>query len=93
MGYDPLIHLRRSIRLKGYNYAKAGAYFITICCENRLHRFGKVSGSEMILMRSMGKPWQRNYYEHIIRDENAYYNISNYIINNPAKWTEDKFHH
>jgi REP element-mobilizing transposase RayT len=39
----------------------------------------------------MGKIWQRNYYEHIIRDEKSYNNISNYIINNPAKWAEDKF--
>ncbi len=38
-----------------------------------------------------GKLLQRNYYEHIIRDERAYENISNYIINNPAKWDEDKF--
>ncbi len=37
------------------------------------------------------KLWQRNYYD-IIRDERAYENISNYIINNPTKWTEDKFH-
>lgn len=36
--------------------------------------------------------WQRNYYEHIIKDERAYRNISNYIINNPLKWDEDKFH-
>ena len=41
----------------------------------------------------MGKLWQRNYYEHIIRNEQAYQNISNYIINNPIKWAEDKFHH
>lgn len=38
-----------------------------------------------------GKLWQRNYYENIIRDEQAYQNISNYVINNPAKWNEDKF--
>lgn len=38
-----------------------------------------------------GKLWQRNYWEHIIRDEQAYQNISNYIINNPKKWDEDKF--
>lgn len=38
------------------------------------------------------KIWQRNYYEIIIRDEKAYHNISNYIINNPKKWEEDKFH-
>jgi putative transposase len=37
--------------------------------------------------------WQRNYYEHIIRDNRAYQNISNYIINNPLKWQNDKFYH
>ncbi len=36
--------------------------------------------------------WQRNYYEHIIRNQQAYENISNYIINNPAKWKGDKFY-
>ncbi len=40
---------------------------------------------------TMGKLWQRNYYEHIIRDKQAYHTISNYIINNPAKWNDDKF--
>jgi putative transposase len=38
-----------------------------------------------------GKLWQRNYYEHIIRDQRAYENISQYIRNNPSKWNEDKF--
>jgi len=36
-----------------------------------------------------GKLWQRNYYEHIIRNEQSYQNISNYIINNPAHWKDD----
>ena len=40
---------------------------------------------------TMGKLWQRNYYEHIIRNEKSYHTISDYIINNPAKWNEDKF--
>ncbi len=40
----------------------------------------------------MGKLWQRNYYEHIIRNEQSYQIISDYIINNPAKWAEDKFY-
>lgn len=35
--------------------------------------------------------WQRNYYEHIIRNEKSYQTISNYIKNNPAKWLNDKF--
>ncbi|MBE7646895.1 transposase [Tenacibaculum finnmarkense] len=36
--------------------------------------------------------WQPNYYDHIIRNNKAYHNISNYIINNPSKWNEDTFH-
>ncbi len=42
--------------------------------------------------KTMGKLWQRNYYDHIIRDERAYQNISHYIINNPKKWYDDKFY-
>jgi putative transposase len=203
MKYNPLIHHRKSIRLKGYDYSQAGLYFITICCQNRLYRFGDVKNGEMFLNeygqiaydewgklaerfknfeldvfqimpnhmhgiillnnpiaragftpapvsekndlnikkrqpqgiaptivstiapltapviaptvgdmvgaykslvangcleiyksknKTMGKLWQRNYYEIIIRDEKAYRNISNYIINNPAKWDADKFY-
>ena len=47
--YNPLIHHRRSIRLKGYDYSQAGSYFITMCCDKRIHRFGKVENGEMIL--------------------------------------------
>ena len=220
---------RRSIRLKGYDYSRAGLYFITICCQNRICRFGHIENGQMILneygqiaynewtqlterfpyfeldvfqimpnhmhgiilltepvgttlavalndavvpndvvgqngigaivgnkndavtqniqydaiaqkravaqeragaspapaaagdivgaykslvangcleifkhnhimagftpdnIPMMGKLWQRNYYEHIIRDEQSYRRIAEYIINNPAKWNEDKF--
>lgn len=175
MKYNPQIHHRRSIRLKGYDYSTPDPYFITICCQDMKCRFGKIVNGEMILNEygiiaynewvkltdrfgnfeldvfqimpnhmhgiivltavgagftpvqtvwagvnpaptisdivgaykslvaneclniyksnneKMGKLWQRNYYEHIIRNERAYQNISNYIINNPAKWREDKF--
>ncbi len=37
-----------------------------------------------------GKLWQRNYWEHIIRNYNEYQRISEYIINNPQKWDNDK---
>jgi len=244
MKYNPNIHNRRSIRLKGYDYSQGGLYFITICCQDRAHLFGKIENGEMKLnafgkiaweewlatekirknckihesivmpnhihgiieilykkekspegesqfasaipseigkfkspsqtigaiirgfkiatikkikeeinkresdsstrelekgksnsstgelqfapnesspdefaskesdiekseKREMGelqfapttekiinlnfKIWQRNYYEHIIRNEQAYHRISNYIINNPKNWNEDKF--
>jgi REP element-mobilizing transposase RayT len=35
MKYDPAKHHRRSIRLKGYDYAQAGAYFVTLCTKGR----------------------------------------------------------
>ena len=38
-----------------------------------------------------GKLWHRNYWEHIIRNDKSYHTISEYIINNPLKWQEDKF--
>lgn len=37
------------------------------------------------------KLWQRNYYEHIIRNENSLNTIANYIIENPKRWKEDRF--
>ena len=190
MKYNPEIHKRRSIRLKGYDYSQAGLYFITICVQDRECLFGNIENGEMILndagkmietewlnlnnrfsnielhefivmpnhfhgileivgatlvvaqndvntqnknndnekgqpqgiaptktvgdmmdafksistveyirgVKNLGwKPfdgriWQRNYYEHIIRNEQSYQTISNYIINNPAKWQEDKFY-
>jgi putative transposase len=35
--------------------------------------------------------WQRSFHDHIIRDDQSYNNISDYILNNPQKWEEDKF--
>ncbi len=42
--------------------------------------------------KQLGKFWQRDYWEHIIRDQRAFDNISNYIVQNPAKWDEDRFY-
>jgi putative transposase len=33
--------------------------------------------------------WKRSFYDHIIRHEIAFYNISNYIIDNPVRWKKD----
>ena len=44
MPYDPLRHLRRSIRLVGYDYSHAGAYFFTLVSDRRAALFGEVSG-------------------------------------------------
>ena len=49
MKYDPSRHHRRSIRLKGYDYSQAGAYFITLCAQDRECLFGEVVDGEMRL--------------------------------------------
>jgi len=49
MHYNPTIHHRRSIRLKGYDYSQSGLYYVTICCQDRICRFGKIENGEMIL--------------------------------------------
>jgi len=184
VNYDPNIHHRRSIRLMGYDYSRAGLYFITMCVQYRKCLFGKIDAGNMILydagkmverwyyelenkfprvkchdmivmpnhfhcilentvgadlrvspegehigspqpngsprrgvssvgywvqwfktmttnenikgIQSLGwkpfdkKLWQRDYWEHIIRDYNSFYNIAEYIKNNPAKWENDK---
>jgi len=36
-----------------------------------------------------GQLWQRNYYEHVIRDEESLNRIREYILNNPAQWALD----
>ncbi len=36
-----------------------------------------------------GKLWQRNYYEHIIRNEPSLHRIRQYIANNPLQWALD----
>jgi REP element-mobilizing transposase RayT len=39
-----------------------------------------------------GKLWQRNYYEHIIRNDDDLNRTHEYIINNPLKWEADRNH-
>lgn len=168
--YHPAIHHRRSIRLKGYDYTAAGAYFITICCHHHLPLFGEIVNGEMHLNKcgkiayqewlntnnkrsniGLGEfvimpnhlhgiifihkqinpnrdnadtdifhspsndipaiirgykaavtrqlkgilkhsPWQRNYFEHIIRNEQSYHKITQYIYYNPQYWQNDCFY-
>jgi putative transposase len=49
MPYDPNKHHRRSIRLQGYDYTQAGAYFVTICAFQRECVFGAVIDGVMVL--------------------------------------------
>jgi REP element-mobilizing transposase RayT len=47
--YNPDYSYRRSVRLKNHDYLQAGMYFVTLCCQDRMCRFGKIIDGEMIL--------------------------------------------
>ena len=47
--YNPLIHHRRSIRLKHYDYSNKGLYFITLVAVERRNIFGEIFNDEMHL--------------------------------------------
>lgn len=49
MTYDPRIHHRRSIRLRGHDYSGGGAYFVTACIQDGASLFGKIVENEMVL--------------------------------------------
>jgi REP element-mobilizing transposase RayT len=49
MIYDPAIHHRRSIRLRGYDYAQPGWYFVTVCMQGRRPLLGTLVGGRMAL--------------------------------------------
>ena len=49
MAYDPDRHHRQSMRLQGFDYSSAGAYFITLCTQNRACLFGDIVDGAMVL--------------------------------------------
>jgi len=70
MKYDPQKHHRRSIRLKGYDYTQAGAYFVTIVAWQREMLFGDIVNGEMVLNRKgyiVRDAWfdLPNHYPHV----------------------------
>lgn len=150
---------RKTLRLKHFDYAQNGAYFVTICTHGKRYLFGSVVQGQMRLnpagqmvlaqLQSVAEQyanseitysvvmpnhlhfiwvnqddvpladvvrlfkgrcaaayrrylqeqgllfqplWQRSFYEHVIRDEQDYLRIAEYIENNPLKWELDCFY-
>ncbi len=80
--------------------------FVPLQSDGKINRFGKIiprSVSTIIRGFKTGVTkwaredtdvhpvWQRNYYEHIIRDDDALNRIREYIRNNPAEWRNDDY--
>jgi putative transposase len=99
MRFDSDRHHRRSVRLKGYDYAEPGAYFVTVCTRDRACLFGHVVNSEMHLNEA-GKIAQRcwehipAHFPHAILD--AMMIMPNHvngiivILGNSARWDDDE---
>ena len=52
-----------------------------------------IKGIKSLTARETGQSvFQTSFYDHIIRDEDDYLTKAQYIENNPAKWTEDKYY-
>lgn len=72
--YNPDKHHRQSIRLKGYDYAQPGFYFITMCTHYRKRLFGEIMNGVMVL-NELGnithQYWQEipNHFPHATLDE------------------------
>ncbi len=81
-GYDPELHRRRSIRLKGDDYSSPGAYFVTIVVQERLCLFGDVVDGEMRLNEAGGIivemwNWMAERYSYVELD--AYVVMPNHL--------------
>ena len=82
MPYDPTIHNRRSIRLPGYDYSQPGAYFVTICTQNRACLFGEIVDGKMIvntLGQLLTSCWSEIPAHHPYITQDAYVIMPNHI--------------
>ena len=73
MVYDPEVHRRRSIRLDGFDYSSAGAYFISVVAQGRLCLFGSVDGGKMRLNGAgemVRRVWEAmpDRFPHVVMD-------------------------
>jgi REP element-mobilizing transposase RayT len=72
--YDSEIHHRRSIRAKGYDYSQDGAYFATVCAQNRQCLFGSIANAKMELNEAgeiVNNCWYEipKHYPFVVLDE------------------------
>jgi putative transposase len=74
MPFDPEIHHRRSIRLRGYDYSQPGSYYVTLCTQGKEHLFGQVIEGEMhrnewgdCVARCW--KWLAQHYPYVVLDE------------------------
>lgn len=68
---------RKRNRLIGFDYSTHAIYFITICCDKRIHYFGDIQNNEMIL-NEFGIIAENQIYW--LQQQYSYFNIHNYVV-------------
>ncbi len=90
---------RRSIRLKGYDYSQAGAYFLTLCTQEWAGLLGRVMNEEMrlndagrMVLAECSRLTERfpQVVEAFAFHERALSAIRPYIMENPRRWQMDR---
>ena len=76
--YNPDIHHRRSIRLKGYDYSRSGLYFITLCVVDRICVFGNIVDGKMQL-NDIGRLVEEEWL-NTVDVRNGDVRLHNYIV-------------
>ena len=73
---------RKNIRIQGYDYKKAGYYFITICTKDMKELFGSIIDNKMQLNEkgNIIKNIIESYNENSKNVKNEYYQIMPYIL-------------
>ena len=83
-------HVHMILRISGKDAAQ-GPMWSSAPTGKRIENL--VRSWKTLISKELGQHvWQRSYYDHIIRDEQDYVIRAQYIINNPAKWHEDKYY-
>ena len=67
----------KSARLQGYNYGQKGAYFLTICTQNKVHYFGEIANKTMHL-NALGDIANRLWLE--IPDRFPYIELGAFVV-------------
>lgn len=82
MNYDPDRHHRRSTRLKGYDYALPGAYFVTVCTYERECLLGHIESGRVVLSDAgeiAQRCWENTAHHYSFVELDAFVIMPNHV--------------
>ena len=81
------------VGIPAFLYLKYGSSVFSKDTAYRVIDYLKMNSSRDIhAIRPEEIVWQRSFYDHVIRGEDDYHTVAEYIDGNPARWREDCFY-